>query len=101
MANRYQDIKTVQSADKGKYRANVIYPELPLSQDDFYVITTTGDRYDLLARQFYNDHTLWWIIAAANNSEKASLIPTPGIQIRIPGDKDLAIQLYNKVNKTR
>lgn len=101
MANRYQDIKTVQSTDRGKYRTNVIYPELPLSQDDFYVITTAGDRYDLLARQFYNDHTLWWIIAAANNSEKASLIPTPGIQIRIPGDKYLAIQLYNKVNKTR
>jgi hypothetical protein len=101
MANRYRDIKTVQSQDRGSYRTNAIYPELPPSQDDFYVISTAGDRYDLLAKQFYSDHTLWWIIAAANNSEKASLIPTPGMQLRIPGDKDLAIELYNRVNKTR
>jgi nucleoid-associated protein YgaU len=101
MANRYRDIQTAQSENRGKYKVNAVYPELPPSQDDLYVITTTGDRYDLLAKQFYNDHTLWWIIAAANNSQKASLIPTPGVQIRIPADKDLAIQLYNTVNSTR
>ena len=101
MANRYQDTDIIQSQNKVRYKTNVVYPEIPLSEDDFYVVTTVGDRYDILATQFYNDHTLWWIIAAANNTEKASLIPTPGIQIRIPGDKDAAIQLYNRVNRTR
>jgi len=51
--------------------------------------------------QFYKDSSLWWIIAAANNHQRASLVPTPGIQLRIPADKTQAIRLYNEVNSTR
>jgi hypothetical protein len=101
MANRYENIQTVKSVNNRNYKHNVIYPEIAPSPDDFYVITSVGDRYDILAKQFYNDHTLWWIIASANNAQKASLIPTPGIQIRIPGNKDQVIQLYNRINKIR
>jgi hypothetical protein len=101
MANRYRDIKQFNTSDGITYRANSIYPQVPLSDKDYYVITTAGDRYDTLALQFYNDTSLWWIIAAANNSEQASLVVEPGVQIRIPYDKTIALDLYNQVNKTR
>lgn len=101
MPNRYENIQITTSRNNIRYRQNVIYPEIPPTTEDLYVIATAGDRYDILAKQFYDDHTLWWIIAAANNAQKASLIPTPGLQIRIPGSKDQAIQLYDKINKTR
>ena len=96
---RYEDIKIVQSPEGKQYRTTTIYPETPISDSDYYIITTAGDRYDNLADQFYNDHTLWWVIASANNSQRASLIVEPGIQIRIPGNIDTIINNYNKINK--
>lgn len=101
MANRYRDIKRSKTTDGIDYITNPIYPEIPLSDRDYYVISTGGDRYDTLAKQFYSDHTLWWIIAMSNNSQRASLIVEPGVQLRIPADKDKIVQLYNEVNKKR
>ena len=101
MANRYRDTKRSKTSDGIEYITNSIYPDIPLSDQDYYVISTGGDRYDNLAQQFYSDHTLWWIIAMANNSERASLIVEPGIQLRIPADKDRILQLYRDVNKSR
>lgn len=96
---RYDNIKIVQSPEGKQYRTTTIYPETPISENDYYIITTAGDRYDNLADQFYNDHTLWWVIASANNSERASLIVEPGIQLRIPGNIGTIINNYNTINK--
>ena len=101
MANRYRDIARSTTSDGVEYITNPIYPEISLSENDFYVISAEGDRYDTLAQQFYSDHTLWWIIASANNSERASLVVEPGIQLRIPTDKDKILQTYNQFNKKR
>ena len=97
--NRYQNIPELKSPSGKIYRKNVIYPEVPLNQNDYYVITTAGDRYDTLAQQFYNDYSLWWIIAAANNSERASLVVQPGIQLRIPTDIENIINNFNNTNR--
>jgi len=99
--NRYENIKQVTTMDGITYRTNTIYPEVPLSENDFYVITTAGDRYDTLAQQFYNDYSLWWIIAAANNSQQAALNVEPGVQIRIPANSSQIVAQFNQVNKTR
>lgn len=101
MANRYRDIARLRTTDGVEYIMNTIYPEIPLSDQDYYVISTGGDRYDTLAQQFYSDYTLWWIIAAANTSQRASLIVEPGVQLRIPADIQGALQLFRQVNKTR
>ena len=96
---RYENIQVIQTPEGKQYRTTTTYPETPISENDYYIITTAGDRYDTLADQFYSDHTLWWVIASANNSERASLIVEPGIQLRIPGNIDTIINNYNKVNK--
>ena len=101
MANRYRDIHNSTTSDGVRYIDNPIYPNIPPSDQDYYVITTSGDRYDILAQQFYGDNSLWWIIAMANNSERASLIVQPGIQLRIPANKDNILQLYRDTNKAR
>lgn len=101
MANRYRDIQHSRTSDGVEYINNPIYPEIPLSDQDYYVISTGGDRYDTLAQQFYSDYSLWWIIAMANNSERASLIVEPGIQLRIPANKENILQLYRDINKSR
>ena len=99
--NRYENIKQLTTTDGITYKTNTIYPEVPPSENDFYVITSTGDRYDTLAQQFYSDYSLWWIIAAANNSQQASLNVEPGVQIRIPANPSQILAQFNQVNKTR
>ena len=99
--SRYDPIQRVKSIKGRTYIKNVIYPEIPVSEDDIYIKTTGGDRYDTLAQQFYNDSSLWWIIASANNSERASLVVKPGVQLRIPADKEEAIALFNNTNENQ
>ena len=99
--NRYDNIQKEVSLDGVRYIRNAVYPEIPVSEDDIYIKTTGGDRYDTLALQFYNDSSLWWIIASANNSERASLVVKPGVQLRIPADKEEVIQQFNTVNANR
>lgn len=97
--SRYTNIKLNKSESGKLFRKNVLYPNVPVTEDDIYVIATAGDRYDTLAKQFYRDSSLWWIIAYANNHQKASLNVTPGVQIRIPADKTLALDLFRSLNK--
>lgn len=101
MAGRYRDIRETISEDGIRYKINTIYPDIPLSEQDYYLITSTGERYDTLAQVFYNDYSLWWIIAAVNNSERASLNVEPGVQIRIPKDKLKVLELFNQENRNR
>ena len=98
--NRYKSIRNLK-LEGISYKSNPIYPSIPVSEDDFYILSSVGDRYDSLALRFYGDSKLWWIIASANNMTKASLVLSPGQQIRIPGSKEQAIELYNTINQDR
>ena len=101
MGNRFRKIPFLKNKDGITYRRNVIYPEIPLDENDIYVTSQYGDRYDTLAQEFYNDSELWWIISSANNYQKGSLVVTPGVQLRIPADKTAAISLFDEVNNSR
>ena len=101
MGRRFKKITNSKTSRGILYKRNVIYPEIPLDENDVYVLSQYGDRYDTLAQEFYKDSELWWIISSANNYQKGSLNVTPGVQLRIPADKATAISLFNEVNKTR
>ena len=107
--NRYSSITLLRNENPNvgtlgtQYYKTTFYPEIPLSENDIYVITDFGDRLDLLANQFYNDSTGWPIIATANNLGQGTLNVEAGIQIRIPDPtkfRDYIIQL-NKFNSQR
>lgn len=102
MASRYKNIKQFKDENDRPYLSNVIYPDIPASENDFYIITNSGDRYDILAKQYYNDSSLWWIIASANPElDQGGLIPTIGAQLRIPRDIETAFESYKTLNKLR
>ncbi len=47
MNYRYQNIEVIKSAATGsEYYVNNIYPEIPPTNDDNYIITVLGDRLD-------------------------------------------------------
>ena len=39
-----------------------IYDSVDSRDSDIYIIAQDGDRLDLLANQFYGNHSLWWFI---------------------------------------
>ena len=76
------------------------YPEIPLSANDIYVYTSQGDRYDLLALNYYGDSSLWWVIAIANPSVSLSTLVIPeGVQIRIPSNAVNIINEFKLINQ--
>jgi hypothetical protein len=105
--NRYADIEKIRNTNEfvgtlgDQYYKDVTYPEIPSSENDIWVETEFGDRLDLLANQFYQDVTLYWIIAIANPDKvnMGSLFLTPGTQIRIPTNVVSIVDSYNVLNR--
>jgi phage tail protein X len=96
--NRYQNIPTEIINKKPVYRT-VRYPEIPLDENDTYVTTVQGDRFDILALQYYQDESLWWVISIANDSlSQNSLLIPEGIQLRIPANLPQILNNYNILN---
>jgi len=104
---RYSNIPTLKNTNENVgtlgtiYYRNNTYPEIPESPNDIWVITDFGDRLDLLANQFYNDVTLYWVIAAANPDyvNFGSLFIAEGTQLRIPTNISDVIDSYNRLNR--
>jgi len=105
--NRYQKIPKTKINGKVVYKTSR-YPEVPLSSNDIYVYTTQGDRFDILAQQYYGDSSLCWIISIANTATAGTNIPSDlpqntlvipeGIQIRIPANYIVVVQNFNAIN---
>ena len=99
MASRYQTIQTTKLNVTGSlYYVTNVYPELAPTDNDYYVITTVDDRLDLLAYDFYQDSSLWWVISSANALPGDSIYPPVGIQLRIPQNIQSILTTYNRVN---
>jgi len=97
--SRYNNI-SISNIDGKRYYITNYYPSIPLSPNDIYAITDFGDRLDILANQFYNDPTLYWVLAAANPDAISpdSLSVRGGIQLRIPVNIDDIIATYEASN---
>ncbi len=90
---RYSRTNIIKNTEGKRYYNSKIYPEIPRSDNDLYVITSFGDRYDLLANRYYKNSSLWWVISSANPEYIGSLYPPIGIQLRIPADISIATQI--------
>jgi hypothetical protein len=99
---RYTNIPVFQTTEDLKRRYIVVkYPLIPLGETDLYVYVTKGDRFDILALNYYGDSSLWWIITRANSSQSFdSLYPSVGTQIRIPAPQRISdiLSQYNELN---
>ena len=81
---RYKELTKRKSKDGKQKLETAYYPDVPDTNSDIIVMTQAGDRFDLLANQFYGDPNLWWYIAKANKM-KFNNIPA-GTKLRIPAN---------------
>jgi hypothetical protein len=102
-----------------KVYGTIIYPKIERHVDDFYIDVIVEDRLDNLAYQYYEDVTLWWIIANANKLDRASnygitqkqeksigkgsMFVEPGQRIRIPNPSRISqiVSDYEKMLEER
>jgi len=97
--NRYLNIPKTKINGKLVYVTSR-YPEVPITSDDIYVYSVQGDRFDVLAQQYYKDSSLWWVISIANTDQlpQNSLVIPEGLQIRIPAFYAGIINTFNRIN---
>jgi phage tail protein X len=98
--DRYFNIQKLLNDKNQQYIGTTLYPIIPESVDDIFVLSSDGDRLDRYAFRFYKDSTLWWIISA-NNPDVArdSVYLQGGIQIRIPAIPVGYLTRFNNYNK--
>lgn len=93
-------LKNKSFKDENKYSRYTPFPYYYHTKDKKYVYGTTnylddttpyvshtvvhGDTYDSLALYYYNNPTLYWIIASFNRVEDCLEDPIEGTTIRIP-----------------
>jgi phage tail protein X len=105
--NRYQNIPKIKIDGNLVYQTSR-YPEIQLSENDIYVYTTQGDRFDILAQQYYKDSSLWWVISIANTGNAGAgtltglpqntLVIPQGVQIRIPANYVNVVRNFTAIN---
>lgn len=96
MASRYTNNETKKLKDGRVVYTAKIYPNIPKSDKDIYIVTQGGDRLDTIANQFYGDSSLWWIIASANNIHDATFALPDGTVLRVPENYDTIITNFER-----
>jgi len=100
MINRYRPSTLLKTPEGKQYKGTIKYPSIPLSFEDIYVYSTQGDRFDILAQQYYSDSSLWWVISSANGELKQDSYYIPeGTQIRIPQNISEVVSKFKNLNE--
>lgn len=85
MAERYNNLDIIKN-DDGKQMLES-FPEIAIediqSDSDSFHQVVNGDRFDLIAFKYYNNPSLWWVIAIANGLSLPTEIEN-GMILRIP-----------------
>ena len=96
---RYSNTKTRFDKSGLRVYGTTYYPEILLDNTDSLLRTTIGDRLDNLAFSFYEDSSLWWVIAKANGI-RGKMVLEPGTLIRIPGNVSTIIGKFKELNRS-
>jgi hypothetical protein len=83
---RYEStVDLIKHNEVGKRRyETMLYPDFKPSLTDQYIISKRLDRMDLIAKDWYGDPRLWWVIQRANQLPGGTLVIPAGTRIRIP-----------------
>jgi len=99
--SRYTEQPTTTGSLGQQMYTTTKYQKIPLSFEDLFVYTTVGDRLDVLALQYYDDSSLWWVISMGNDLlDQASYYPPEGIQLRIPANLSGILSNFKVLNES-
>ena len=97
---RYKYSKEKVDKDGKRSLGITLFPEIPIQDTDTFHFARDFERFDWLAYKYYQDSTLWWIIAKANGYSHESR-PKPGDRIRIPRNISVILDDFKRINTKR
>ena len=95
---RYDSAKVRKDKNGTRYYKPTVVPNVPIKDSDIFVYPIYGDRFETIAQRYYNDSTLWWIIAKANELSKGQISADPLKKLRIPTEIDDILESVEKSN---
>ena len=95
---RYDSAKVRKDKNGTRYYKPTIVPNVPIKDSDIFVYPIYGERFETIAQRYYNDSTLWWIIAKANELSKGQISADPLKKLRIPTEIDDILESVEKSN---
>lgn len=95
---RYDNAIKLQTTSNKERYSTVIIPSV--YDNETAIRTTSIDRLDRIAYDFYQDASLWWVIAAANNIGKGTLLVPVNTRLVIPSMNTIN-QVITKYNAKR
>ena len=99
--DRYKNSKIKKDKQlKVRYKSTTEYPSIQRRDSDIVYYAKHGDTYSNLAYRFYQDQSLWWVIARANKDFEGNIKPKIGTRLLIPQDISSIVANLNRDNKT-
>jgi nucleoid-associated protein YgaU len=95
---RYETTTIQKRWDGKRTFQTTTYPVISPSDSDIIIISEEGDYLDSLAHKYYQDPSLWWIIARANNIGRGKFSIPVGTQLRIPTNVSEILSEMNDLN---
>ena len=93
-ASRYENNETQKLSDGRVVYRTRLYPNIPKTDKDIYIVTQTGDRLDTLPNQFYEIHLCGGLLAANNIHDV--LLVEDGTTLRVPENYTKIINDFQK-----
>tara|TARA_E500000331_G_C16972501_1_gene589927 strand:+ start:275 stop:571 length:297 start_codon:yes stop_codon:yes gene_type:complete len=95
--DRYKYTKIKRDKNGNRALGITLFPTIPIQDTDTFHFARDFERFDWLAFKYYEDSTLWWIIAKANGYSHESR-PKVGDKIRIPRNISVILDDFQKLN---
>tara|TARA_A100001388_G_scaffold90111_1_gene65205 strand:- start:453 stop:767 length:315 start_codon:yes stop_codon:yes gene_type:complete len=76
-----------------------LYPTIPIQDGDEFIYPFDGERVETIAYKYYQDTSLWWIIAGANNIRDGGFALDPEKELRIPKNIQPILEDFRRLNE--
>jgi len=96
--SRVKFFNTKKREDGKQQYASFVFPSFEENPDDIVIEVDEYSRLDILAEQFFNDATLWWVLAVYNNIGEPSLYVNDRTILRIPNDIQTVFTKIKELN---
>ena len=99
--SRYNNTRVKFKKEYGRVYSYTMYPKIPIKNSDIFITPKYGVRLENLANKYYQDTSLWWIIAQANGIKGFTALTTENFkgQLRIPTEIQSILDEFSLMNR--
>ncbi len=95
---RYKSTIIKKDSNGNRVLRTTEYPKVERQETDVVYYTRDEDSYMSLANRFYEDQSLWWVIARANSPFKGKFKFESGTKLIIPMDLSTFFAEHDIIN---